>query len=321
MVAISNRHLLQQGPVLGALGRTVAGALRQRFEATQTTQKAPPLPGPEFLIEAAAPSAELRDDYVRYLGGDPRAYRGQVPPHLFPQFCLPALARTLEGVPYPLLQVVNGGCRLERLAPLPADQPIRIRARLEGIDDNGRRAVFHQRAIVGAGDVDEALRIDCYPIVVLRGAARREAPASAKPTAEAELPARVPQGSRELCRRRLGKGAGLDYAKLTGDFNPIHWIKPYARSAGFASVILHGFASFAFAFEGLSTQLLGGDAARLRSLDVKFTRPLPLPREVGLFTRGSDNGEHGRARGQVFLADAELAPPYLAGHFTLGALP
>src|SRR5690606_17014975 len=57
--------------------------------------------------------------------------------------------------------------------------------------------------------------------------------------------------ARELARRRLGADAGLSFAELTGDFNPIHWSSGYARMVGFKSTILHGFGSFALAYEGL----------------------------------------------------------------------
>src|SRR5688572_30229528 len=99
-MGVPSRHILSQGPVLAALGRTLAGAVQQRMRASAAVGH---MPGPELSAQHAPLPRALIDDYVRYLGGDPRAYRGRVPPHLFPQWCLPVLARTLEGLPYPLL--------------------------------------------------------------------------------------------------------------------------------------------------------------------------------------------------------------------------
>jgi acyl dehydratase len=38
----------------------------------------------------------------------------------------------------------------------------------------------------------------------------------------------------------LSGSSGRHYAFLSGDFNPIHWITPAAKAAGFRSCILHG---------------------------------------------------------------------------------
>ena len=56
-------------------------------------------------------------------------------------------------------------------------------------------------------------------------------------------PSRVPGDARELSFWNLSASAGLEFAKLTGDFNPIHWVPAYARASGFRNVILHGFAT------------------------------------------------------------------------------
>jgi acyl dehydratase len=96
----------------------------------------------------------------------------------------------------------------------------------------------------------------------------------------------------EVGRRRLGRSAGLDFARLTGDFNPVHWIGPYARMAGFRGVILHGFATAALATEAVIATRWFGEPARLGGLEVRFTRPLVLPDHVGVFLSPPD--EDGR---------------------------
>ena len=64
-------------------------------------------PSPEVVRSIAPPASALLDAFVRHLGGDPRAYRGIVPPHFFPHWALPAVAETLTGISYPLLRVLN----------------------------------------------------------------------------------------------------------------------------------------------------------------------------------------------------------------------
>jgi hypothetical protein len=164
-MGVSSRHILSQGPVLAALGRTVASAVQQRMRSAPLGI-APALrgganvvhtPSAEELDTSAPLPRDLIDDYVRYLGGDPRAYRGEVPPHLFPQWCVPALARTLANLPYPLLSVVNGGCRLKVNAPLPDGEPLQVRARLFEVDDDGRRARLHQQVHTGTASAPDAI--------------------------------------------------------------------------------------------------------------------------------------------------------------------
>lgn len=296
--------------MLAALGRTVAVGLRQQLAPAKGG--APPLPGVELRRQVPPLPRALIDDYLRFLGSDPRAYRGVIPPHLFPQWCFPTLGRTLEGQPYPLLRVVNGGCRISVAAPLPDDEPLEVRAQLMSVDDDGRRAVFHQRAVTGTASCPDALRIDLYPIVV-HGRAKSDhpTPANSPKTASKKDHSRVPEDARELLRLRLPADAGLSYAKLSGDFNPIHWLPPYAKASGFRSVILHGFASLAFSWEGLIRNLFGGDARALATLDVKLKRPLPLPHDIGLYVWGD----------ALFLGDARCAPAYLVGTMERAAPP
>lgn len=118
----------------------------------------------------------------------------------------------------------------------------------------------------------------------------------------------VPPQARQLAVLHLDGAAGLDFAKLTGDFNPIHWLPAYARASGFRSPILHGFSAFARAVEALTRGPLGGDPGRLRRAEARFVRPLPLPAEVGVY---ADD-----AAGAFFVGDAAGAGAYLEGTWT-----
>jgi hypothetical protein len=250
----------------------------------------------------------LVDDYIRHLGGEPRAYHGELPPHLFPKWCLPSLARTLEHLPYPLLRVVNSGCRIRVRSALPDHEPLEVSACLEDVEEDGRRAVLHQHVRTGTASAPDALAIDFYAIVPLAtGANGSHAHAKpAQPSSSSKARVRVPEAAREVARFRFGKDAGLDFALLTGDFNPIHWLAPYARASGFPDVVMHGFGSLARAWEGLNKSLLGGDVHALETVDVKFTRPLVLPHDVGLYVQDSE----------LWLADAPVGPAYMAGAFS-----
>lgn len=304
-MSVSPKFVLQQGPVMAAMGRTALAALKQRVTGDAKAAP-PPLPGPEVTATLPPRPPELVRAYLRHVGGDPAAYKGTLPPHLWPQWGFGPASRTLVGIPYPLLKVLNGGCRLEMRAPLPAGEPLTVRARLEDIDDNGRRAVLHQRVVTSTPSAPEALIAHLYAIVPLgRGGEKNDG----APPAKKERP-RVPPDAEELAYFRLGRDAGLDFAKLTGDFNPVHWVPAYARASGFRGVILHGFATMARAMEGLVRARFAGDPHALAVVDVRFTRPLLLPARVGLYEAPAEDG--GRA---IFVGDAPGGPAYLTGTY------
>jgi acyl dehydratase len=299
---------------MAAVGRTAMTALAQRMGGSWTTPSvAPEFPRPVLTEWVAPPTAALVRDYVRTVGGDPSAYRGHLPPHLFPQWTFPLAARTLEGLPYPLLRVMNGGCRLTMNAPLPLGEALLVRAQLVGVDDNGRRVVLHQRLVTETASVPEALIADIFAVVPT-------APPKPAPVANGHHPnghnghnvhskketALVPAGSRELAYWRLRSDAGWSFAMLTGDVNPVHWLRPYAQAFGFRSSILHGFATLARSIEGLHRGLFAGAVNRLRSIDVRFSRPLPLPARVGLYVGAGST---------VFVGDAPGGFAYLNGRF------
>jgi len=290
------RHILSQREVIASLGRAAITSLTSRAHKTPL----PALPGPWIEADLPPRPTALVDDYIRHVGGDVAWYRGVLPPHFFPQWGFPLVARALAPLPYPLTRAVNAGCRFEVRAPLPRSERLSVRARLESIDDDGRRALVTTRIITGTQSAPEALIADMRALVPLaRGKADdKGAPPKARPT--------VPEGAREIASFDLGKDAGFDFAKLTGDFNPIHWIAPYARAAGFASTILHGFATLARAVEALNRAVFAGEPSRLSWVDVRFTRPLVLPARVGVYLGPEES---------LFVGDAPAGRAYLEGRF------
>jgi acyl dehydratase len=233
-----------------------------------------------MVTEVVPPRPEvLVSDLVRWAGGDPQAWKGTIPPYMFPQWGFPALGRTLDGVPYPLAKVLNQGCRIEVHAPLPMAKALTLNAHLHGVDDNGSRARIHQRLSTTVDGQDTGLTADVFAFVPL-AKRKKDGPKRAPPI--------VPPDAEEIGRRELASTAGLDFARLTGDFNPVHWIGPYARMAGFPGIILHGFATAAIATEAVIAARWNGDALRLKSLEVRFTRPLVLPASVGVFLSPPD---------------------------------
>ena len=298
-MALPIQHIFSQGPVLAAIGKTALLGLQQQLHRG-APPPAPQIPGPLFEHRVPPRDRALVRDYVRQMGGDPSAYKKVLPGHLFPHWSFDQAARTLEGIPYPVLKVLNGGCRLQLNAPLPQGLPLQVSAQLDRLDDNGRRAVMRQHIITGTEGNPEAVVADLYVIVPLGKKGR------GKGGGKGKEPRRVPVDAREIGYWKLGPDAGLRYAMLAGDFNPVHWIRPYARAFGFKGKILHGFASMARAMECINRTLFCGDVTAIEVIDVQFTRPLVLPARVGCYVTGDD---------EVYVGDAPGGPAYLAGSF------
>jgi acyl dehydratase len=297
-------HLPAQLPVVAALGGAVIAQRRARgtappqhrsstdSELRANTGASHISPELELVRTIASPHPALIRDYIEHVGGDPAAYRGLVPPHLFPQWTFPLAARTAARLPYPLTRIVNAGCRLEMNAPLPADgTPLVTRAALQSIDHDGRRALLTQRLVTGTAAEPNALVAIVTALIPLRS---NRAPKKRSSVS-------IPYDAHELARWSLGRDAGLAFAVLTGDFNPIHWLTRAGVAAGFGGPILHGFAMLARAYEGVVRARFAGDASRIRAVDARFTRPLRLPADVGLYARGDD----------VWIGDASGTAPYL----------
>ena len=302
-MSVSLKFIRYQGPVLRGMGEAAFSALKQRVGKGAVTTAAT-LPGPEHRITVSPRPAELVGAYVRWVGGDAASYKGRVPAHLFPQWGFPLTGKLVDGLKYPMLAAMNGGCKLTMNAPLPAGEPLQVTGRLEGIDDNGQRAILDQKIETVTTANPEAVVAHLYVFIPLKDEKKGEKK-DGKGNGKAKDKARVPVDAREIAFFKLRPDAGLDFAKLTGDFNPVHWVPRWARAFGFRNVILHGFGTMARAIEALNRGLFAGDVSALAEIDVRFTRPLVLPARVGVYVR--DN--------QVWVGDAPGDPAYLEGSF------
>jgi acyl dehydratase len=300
---VSSRHILEQGAALSALGRVALRTIEQQLLGKARPKGKPETPGPRIDVALPPRSAELVRAYVQNVGGDPSAYKGTLPPHFFPQWAFGIASRALEGVPYPMSRVLNVGCSYEVHRALPANEPLTVSAQLMEIDDDGRRAVLTTRIVTSTPSAPEALICEMVAMVPLK---RDEGEKKQNGAAKKES-ARVPDDASEIAFFKVGANAGLDFAKLTGDFNPIHWIGPAARASGFPSVILHGFGTMARAIEGLNRNLFAGDVQHIKKWSCRFTKPLVLPAKAGLYTKDND----------VFVGVAPGGPAYLVGRYEI----
>jgi acyl dehydratase len=182
--------------------------------------------------------------------------------------------------PLPLGPMVHVATEMVWARPIRAGETVRCRVELERAErtKRGLRLTVLSRNWLGAGQfccqgtTTFLLRLRASEGASRVGSAREEA-------------AEAPEGGwAEMARWELPGGAGRRYARVSGDYNPIHLWPWTARPFGFRAPILHGFASAARAAHALVEGRLGGDPAALRRMRVAFRAPLPLPSTAVLFT-------------------------------------
>lgn len=246
------------------------------------------LSGPRRKV--AVERADIRVDpaqlpaYVRATaGGGIAAFRGLAglaPPFYPATWELGLALEMFAGLdnPLPLGSMVHVSTEMLWTRPIPAGASVRCRVELEGVERvrRGLRLTVLARNWLGAGQ----LCCQGTSVFMLRMRAPRDAPArEPEPPRAEEAPA---DGWAELARWTLPAGAGRRYARVSGDYNPIHLWPWTARPFGFRAPILHGFATAARAAHGMIEQRLDGDAAALRRMRIAFRAPLPLPSTAAL---------------------------------------
>ncbi|MBO4209380.1 MaoC family dehydratase, partial [Micromonospora echinofusca] len=104
-------------------------------------------------------------------------------------------------------------------------------------------------------------------------------------------------------RWRVEPRVGTDYARVSGDHNPIHTSRAGARLLGFPRPIAHGMWSKARCLAALAPRLPDS-----YTVDVAFKLPVPLPATVA-FSAARSSGD-----GWLFsLHDARSGKPHLQG--------
>jgi acyl dehydratase len=217
-----------------------------------------------------------------------------------------------------MTKVLNQGCRIRVNQALPAGEPLRLTARLEDVREEPRKARIHTRLTTGTASAPDAVVADVFAVVPLPSRDGEGGTGKGK-RQRAPRPG-IPLTATEITRRHFSTRAGRDFAFLTGDLNPIHWLRVAARAAGFKNTILHGFATLGWAWEGLLAHRLSGNDSRVGALEVRFVRPLVLPADVGLYV-WDDDGEIPRPTDlsdafvgiRIAVASAPGAPPFMAG--------
>jgi acyl dehydratase len=301
---------------LAAALRVVARRLRRR---AQSAPDPPAIPRRRLAAESQGitcdPSRVKR--YLRISGGkqsEPSA--SEIVPPLYSSVWETALALELfasEELPFPARGVIHVESEVVCVRPLRLGDRIRCRVEVDGAEKwkGGLRISLKSRHWNGSGQLCQE---NALTFLVL-GASPPEPDPAADESKAPEEPAGP--GWVTLDEWDLPSNLGRKYARVSGDFNPIHLWRWSSRLLGFDRPILHGYCTASMVAASLSRSFWKGNADALRRLRIRFGTPLSLPSRARLIVEiAGASGAAGRFR--VIDPDAPERRPFADGEFVGG---
>ena len=167
-------------------------------------------------------------------------------------------------------KVLHGEQSLTLHRPIPPAGTVIGRSRIVDLLDKGRdkgAILYTERTIL-----DKASR---EPIATMTSTAmlRGDGGWGGKPGPQPE-PHKLPEDAPELTFDiKTHANSALIY-RLSGDRNPLHADPKAAAGGGFRTPILHGLCTFGVTGRALVEACCGGDPARLKSIQVRFSAPV-----------------------------------------------
>ena len=185
-----------------------------------------------------------------------------------------------DAFPYRLAGIVHVDNELVAHGEAPPATPIHIATRIEILPPTGSGAVYCTLETVGSAN-GAPIFTSTSKYLAVRG----QAGATAGRTASAMKPAVQPGAP--IASWTLAPSSGRAYARISGDWNPIHLTRWSARLMGLPAPIIHGMQSLARTCAALETAA----GRRVARISVRFTAPVPLGSTAEL-TAGSEPGRY-----------------------------
>lgn len=274
-----------------------------------TLNREPSLPG--LYVQAATrrkiTGTTLPDSGLRcWVDVDPKrlaAYRnvcgfadnGLLPPtypHIL-AFALQMQLLTDKGFPFPLLGLIHLSNRIRVLRPMGGVNRARISVQVQNLQPHAKGATFDLLTTLDdqLGPLWEAQSRMLCRGVKLEGEPVEEVLASTMMLTE-------------IARWKAPADIGRQYARVSGDYNPIHLSAVSAKLFGFPTAIAHGLWNKARTLAALADHL----PTAYVEIAVQFRKPVRLPGEVALLA--STAGSSGDFR-LVGVGDLE----HMVGHW------
>ena len=179
--------------------------------------------------------------------------------------------------------MVHGEQGIELLSEIPAEGEIESVGECTAIYDKGSAAVLEftsESKNVATGEVLLRTRTSLF----CRGEGGWGGDRG--PSEKIQFPDRTPDQQVSYTTR---EDQALTY-RLSGDRNPLHSDPSFSAMGGFEKPILHGLCTYGFTGRGLLNALCDGDAARFKSMNARFSKPV-IPGDtltVSMWVDGSE---------------------------------
>ncbi|WP_329105358.1 MaoC/PaaZ C-terminal domain-containing protein [Micromonospora sp. NBC_01699] len=283
---------LSGAPATGALyRRAVTALLPGRRRSTSAQAGGPdveaPLPGTELLLRGVTVDRGHLAAYDRVCGFRLTDTLPATYPHVL-AFPLALRLMTAPDFPFPLLGLVHVANRITVHRAVDAGEPLDLSVRTADARSHPRGRQFDVLSTASVGGEPVWQEVSTY--------LRREP----TPTAdERHEPGDRPAPPAATGQWPVTARVGTDYARVSGDRNPIHTSRLGARLLGFPRPIAHGMWSKARCLAALEGRLPDAYA-----VEVLFKLPIPLPGTVAFSaTPAWDFALH----------DADSGRPHLTG--------
>lgn len=187
-------------------------------------------------------------------------------PHVL-AFALQMQLLTARDFPFPLLGLIHLSNRIRILRPMGGVSQVQARVNVQNLQAHPKGAVF-----------DLVTRIDDQLGPLWEADSQMLCKGVQLDGALVEEPRQEIQALTEVAHWTAPADIGRQYAKVSGDYNPIHLSGLSARLFGFPTAIAHGLWNKARTLAALDEHLPDANV----EIDVTFKKPVRLPSEVTL---------------------------------------
>lgn len=187
-------------------------------------------------------------------------------PHVL-AFALQMQLLTARDFPFPLLGLIHLSNRIRVLRPMGGVSQVQARVNVQNMQAHPKGAVF-----------DLVTRIDDQLGPLWEAESQMLCKSVQLDGALVEEPLQEFQALTEVAHWTAPADIGRQYAKVSGDYNPIHLSGLSARLFGFPTAIAHGLWNKARTLAALDEHLPDANV----EIDVTFKKPVRLPSEVTL---------------------------------------
>lgn len=190
------------------------------------------------------------------------------------------------------LKMLHGEQSFEIHSPLPPEGTVVGSYEIIAVEDKGagKGAILHQTKKLNDKSSGQLLAT-VRSVLFMRGDGDCGGFGEV-PVAPRALPEHEPSS---VCEIATLPQSALLY-RLSGDYNPIHADPVAATKAGFEAPILHGLCTLGVATRALLTTFANGAPERLKSLSVRFSRPVFPGETIRTEFFGAGSEVHFRSR-------------------------